>query len=85
MGIDESPKEIKFSKTFDKKLFYPRYEKLLKDNNVTHYILCKSLGLSMSSLLSWKQGTIPYLDTLYNLAQHFDVSIDYLIGRSNSK
>ena len=81
VGLTDNKNQNNYLATYDKKLFYPRYDKLLKENNLSHYELCKKLGLSMSSLRNWKNGGIPYLDTLIKLSQYFDVSIDYLIGR----
>lgn len=84
VGLTDKPKNITFCNNYNKTLFYPRYSELLDKNNTTHYLLSKKLKFSMSSLRNWKNGGIPYLDTLCKLAQFFDVSVDYLIGRSNS-
>ncbi len=65
--------------------FYEVYTNLLKEHSLSHYSLCKILGYSMSSLTLWKNGQIPYLDTLIKIAKYFDVSIDYLVGISEEK
>ena len=85
VGLSDNPKQDNFSDIFDKNEFYLRYASLLLQNNISHYKLCKILDYSMSSLRNWKKGEIPYIDTLYKMASNFDVSIDYLIGRSNTK
>ena len=84
MGIDELPKQTTFTQTYNKKIFFHRYDNLLLSNNLTHYKLSKKIGIKNSSLLAWKNGTIPYLDVLEKIAKYFSCSIDYLIGRSDS-
>lgn len=83
-GIDDKPDTVKFKKTFDVKLFYQRYEKLLQKENMSHFSLCKKIGLNISSLHAWKHGSLPYLDGLEKIARYFCCSIDYLIGRSDN-
>ena len=85
MGIDEEPKRTTFKKEYNLSLFLQRYEELLKSKNTTHYAVCKQTKLNMSSLYSWRKGTIPYLDALEIIARHFETSIDYLVGRSDIK
>ena len=83
LGLSDYPNKEKINKEFGCFDFYSRYKKLLSVNNLTHYALCKELDLSMASLTSWKNGTIPYLDTLIKIANYFGVSVDYLVGRSD--
>ncbi len=73
------------AKSEDKSLFYSRYESLLKEYNITHYKLTKILGFSISNLQNWKKGTLPYIETLIKLAQYLCVSLDYLVGRFDTK
>lgn len=35
---------------------YEKIDKLLKENNITAYRMCKVLGLKTSSMTAWKQG-----------------------------
>ena len=83
MGIDDNPKSVKFKQTYDKSLFFKRYDGLLKQNNLTHYELCNKTGIAKSSLYAWKKGTVPYLDVLEKIARYFSCSIDYLVGRTD--
>ena len=78
-------KRTTFKKEYNLSLFLQRYEELLKSKNTTHYAVCKQTKLNMSSLYSWRKGTIPYLDALEIIARHFETSIDYLVGRSDIK
>lgn len=84
-GIDDNPNDTTFKNSFDLTLFYPRYNNLLLKHNTTHYEVSNLLNLNKSSLLAWKNGTVPYLDVLIKLAKHFSCSIDYLIGRSDKE
>ena len=84
-GLDEQPKQMNFKKTYDIKLFSERYDKLLKENKITHYALSKTIKLNYSSHYAWQHGSIPSLYSLILIAKYFDVSIDYLVGRSDNK
>lgn len=81
-GIDDIPNAVNFKKTFNLKLFFPRYEKLLKENNKTHFAFCKTAGLNFSNLYYWKHGRVPYFDILEKIARNLNCSIDYLVGRT---
>lgn len=62
--------------------FWDRFEQLCNDNNTTPHTICKKLNYSNSIATYWKQGTIPKGDALLDIADYFNVSIDYLLGRS---
>lgn len=82
MGIDDSPNKVKFKNSYDISVFSARYDALLKQNKVTHYKLCREVGLNYSSHYGWQHGSTPSLTSLIIIAKYFDVSIDYLVGRS---
>ena len=42
----------------------------------------KEIGVASSTIAKWKSGTIPNGDTLIQIADYFDVSVDYLLGLS---
>lgn len=52
----------------------------LKPNNA-----CKDLNLSNATATHWKNGAIPNADTLCKIADYFDCSVDYLLGRESEK
>ncbi len=64
---------------------YEIFSKLLQSNNETPYKVSKDTGVSQSTLSDWKLGKItPKSDTLKKLADHFGVSVDYLMtGKEN--
>lgn len=60
-------------------------KELSKQNNVKIKDLLNGLGLSINILSTMKsRGTYPTVDTLFKIAEYFDVSIDYLLGRTDT-
>ncbi len=84
MGLDEDPKQTSFKPTYDISLFPTRYDRLLDEQKISHYKICKEKYLNYSSHYAWKQGAIPAMSSLLIIAEYLDVSIDYLIGRSDN-
>jgi len=59
--------------------------KLRKSRGLSQYELAERLSFSRGKLANYEQGTRqPDFETLEKLADFFDVSTDYLLGRSNS-
>lgn len=44
--------------------------------------VAKELKIASSTVTSWKSGSIPNGETLIKLADYLDVSVDYLLGRT---
>lgn len=65
---------------------YERLDTLLKKSGVTPYKLAKDIGISQSSLSEWKRGnSIPKYEKLVKIAGYFNVSVNYLNGRSDEE
>lgn len=62
-------------------LFYDNLRKIMQETGVSRYALVKSLPIYDSYFTNWKQGKSPNLVTLVTLADFFNISIDYLVGR----
>lgn len=62
-------------------VFYDIYKHLCNLNEESPYNLPVKLGImkSNSAVAQWKNGSIPRSETLKALADHFGVSISYLI------
>lgn len=82
-GVDDYLQHEEF-KPMDVGIFYSRYIALLEKNNTSHYFLYKNKGLNNSSITKWRNGSIPKVESLKIIAEHFQVSIDYLIGRTDN-
>ncbi|MCL6479743.1 MAG: helix-turn-helix transcriptional regulator [Peptococcaceae bacterium] len=70
---------------FNRKVFADRIKELRKENNIPMSKLAEALGLKSKAAISQFENGInlPSLDTLVALADFFDVSLDYLVGRSD--
>ena len=62
--------------------FYEQFIKLCETNNVKPTPLLSELGISKNSWQNWRDGSAVKSDTLELLANHFNVSVDYLLGRT---
>lgn len=62
---------------------YDRIEQLCKQSGVNMTEMCKDSGVTRSKLTDLKMGRIKSLSTgaLSKIADYFDVSIDYLLGK----
>lgn len=61
-----------------------RIAKLRKQRNLSQYDLAERLGFSRGKLANYEQGSRqPDYDTLQKIADYFEVSTDYLLGRTN--
>lgn len=77
--IDYPPENVKFRAV---PAFKERFSALLKEYNMSQYALHKKTGLSYDNFNKWLKGVnSPFLDNLIKLAQAFDCTVDYLIGR----
>ena len=64
--------------------FSQRLSSLLIERQITAYRLSKDTGISDSMIARWKSGErSPSLENLLAIAGYFDVSIDYLLGRTD--
>ncbi len=60
---------------------YKRFEQLLRANDTTVYRVAKSTGICASTFTDWKNGrSVPKAEKMKRIADHFGVSLDYLLG-----
>lgn len=63
-------------------LIAQRIKDLMKSEKLTQMQLARALGVGQSSVSDWiKAKSEPSIENLWKLADFFDVSVDYLIGR----
>lgn len=66
------------------KVFCERFKDLRKEKGISTVNLGKVLGVSGSTITRWENGVIiPSIEHLFNIANYFNVSADYLIGLDN--
>ena len=57
---------------------------LLEENNISASKLAKQIGMTPPTLLKWLHGDVdPKLKHLLLIADNFDCSLEYLVGRSD--
>lgn len=65
--------------------FAQRLAELLKNGNMTAYRLSKTLGVHQTTVKNWLDGNSkPRTEYMEKIAEHFGVSIDYLMGNSEA-
>lgn len=60
------------------------YDKILREchaRNVSIYALEKAIGASKGSIIKWEKSK-PSIDAIVKIADYFNVSVDYLMGRA---
>lgn len=69
----------------DKNIFSIRLKLLREAKEISTQKLADALGLkSKGSITQFEKGlNLPSFNTLITLADYFDVSLDYLVGRSD--
>lgn len=65
-------------------MFQERFEELCKEKGVTHYKVSQDCFFDKSNISRWiSKGYLPTLEILDMITKYFDVSIDYILGRSD--
>lgn len=66
--------------------FKQRIKQLRKEYNLTQEDLAKKVSKTRSAIAGWEsEGKEPDHETLSILSEIFDVSIDYLLGKTNDR
>ena len=65
-------------------LFQQRLKELLKENQLTYSAVATKTGIPITTLSNYiNRGSSPSITQLNLLADFFEVSVDYLIGRAD--
>ena len=78
LGFDQ---ENNYCDKFSERTFYDTYKHLLDINNISNRKLSAILGYSRNRMTFWKKGVNPSVETLILIANYFNITIDYLIGK----
>ena len=83
LGKSDSNDFIESAKSADFKL---RFEELCKEKDVTHYKVANDCAFDKSNISKWfSKGYLPELEIIELLCDYFNVSIDYLLCRTDYK
>ena len=59
---------------------YKKFERLLRERNLTPYRVSRDTGIAQSSLSDWKRGVSkPKVDKLQVLSDYFGVPLKYFL------
>ena len=61
-------------------MFWEIFKKLCLSVGKSPNAVAKELDISSGSITQWKKGRVPHNSTLLKIANHFNVSIEYLLG-----
>ena len=63
---------------------YSVFDRLCKERKIRPADVSKETGISKSTFSAWKSGTyIPKLDKIKKIADYFNISLDYLTGKTD--
>ncbi|MCL2697915.1 MAG: helix-turn-helix domain-containing protein [Oscillospiraceae bacterium] len=66
-------------------MFNERFVHILQERKISTYKLTKDTGISNGLISDWKnKKRTPASENLIKLADYFDVSVDYLLGRTEN-
>lgn len=66
-------------------MFWDRLKSLCDERNIAPTVLARKIGLSANAASKWKKGALPESKTLRLIADFFNVSVDYLIGKTDER
>lgn len=64
-------------------MFWERFYQMCLNFGIKPNPLGKQIGISSGVITKWKNGAIPSGETLIKIADYFDCSVDYLLGRTD--
>ena len=65
-------------------MFTKRFVYILQINNITAYKIAKDTGISQGLMNEYKNGVkLPTIQNLIKIADYLNVSVDYLLGRTD--
>lgn len=65
-------------------MFIQRFQELLKETNSTKSKVSAHTNIPLQTICNWfERGSQPTADKIIKIADYFEVSTDYLLGRSD--
>ena len=65
-------------------MFKEIFDKLCAKKGVAPTVVCKTIGLSNAAYSCWDENSVPRKTTLIKIAEYFNVSVNYLLGKESS-
>mgnify|MGYP003571390784 FL=1 len=79
-------KTNKNKKKIDSVIIGDNLEKIRKEKNIKQKDLAKIMGVSPSTYINYKRGvTTIQTEILKNVAKHFKISMDWIVGKKENK
>lgn len=66
-------------------MFYDNFIKLCVAKKITPSRAAAEMGFSKTAVTNWKSGAMPRDFALAKIADYFDVSVNYLLGKDQEK
>lgn len=63
-------------------MFWERFYNLCLEHGTKPNPVAEQVGISSGLITKWKHGATPNTEALVKIADFFDVSVDYLLGKS---
>lgn len=63
-------------------MFWNNFVTLCNGKGISPNCACAELGFSTAIATKWKNGAVPRDTTLKKIADYFNVSVDYLLGKT---
>jgi transcriptional regulator with XRE-family HTH domain len=71
---------------FSKKTFSERLKELRKEKNISQAVLADGLNITKTQISDLENGkTTTSIEKLVALADYFEVSVDFLVGRTDKR
>ena len=65
-------------------MFIQRFEELLKETNTNKATVAAKTGIPLETICNWfNRNSCPSVDKVARIADFFEVSVDYLLGRQS--
>ena len=65
--------------------FIERLNLLCKEKGISISKMIKDLGMANGNVTNWNKGAVPKGETLNKIADYFNVSTDYLLGKTEKR
>ena len=76
----------KTKRTLDFRLIGNRLDTIRKENNLKQKEMAEIIGVSQPTYFNYKNGNTPIqTEILKTIANNFNISLDWLVGKSNKK